>query len=144
MKNFSKPLGLLLLCLGGIAACNKDDDQSPSVTKTELLAGKSAKTWRPVASTKNGNDQFSSRAACDKDDNFIFRADQTFEANEGATKCNTSDLQVFNSGSWEFKSNETVLSIAGDDFSLLELSANTLRFKETDGSDSYEHTFTAQ
>ncbi len=49
-------------------------------------------------------DNFSSLKACKKDDRFVFRANGTYEVNEGPTKCSSSDPQILTSGTWTFTS----------------------------------------
>jgi hypothetical protein len=96
-------------------SCKKDND---SKSKTQLLTQKS---WLiSNAEERTGTEPWSQDAgwssspACEKDDVTVFKTNFTYETNEGATKCNTSDPQIINSGTWAFSDNETKLNLDGD------------------------------
>lgn len=131
-----------IACIVLISSCKKDDE--PKVSKTELLAGKTSKSWKQTAGKENGTDYFSSYSACDKDDLYIFSANKNFEFTEGASKCDPDDDQVLDSGTWEFKANETVIKAINLEANILELTSSTLRIRYVDGGDTYEDTYTAQ
>ncbi len=98
-----------IACIVLISSCKKDDE--PKISKTELLAGKTSKSWRQIAGKEDGEDYFSSYPTCYKDDLYVFNANKSFEWTEGATKCDPGDDQVIDTDTWTFKSNETVVSI---------------------------------
>jgi hypothetical protein len=135
-----------IACIVLISSCKKDDE--PSVSKTELLAGKTSKSWKQTAGKENGSDYFSDYDDCDKDDLYVFNANKNFEYNEGASKCDPNYTQVIDSGNWELETNDTVVKILGDEVdleaSIVELTNTTLRIKYTNDGDTYEDTFTAQ
>ncbi|MFN3379858.1 MAG: hypothetical protein ACK41O_10420 [Runella zeae] len=100
----------------GVLGCEttKGDDEDdpqpgPGVTKTELLAGTSTKSWRVEVAKVNGLNVLPYTLACAKDDNWVFNTNKTYERNEGATKCKPTDEQVYEKGSWEFNTAETEL-----------------------------------
>jgi hypothetical protein len=137
-----------IACLILISSCKKDDE--PKISKTELLAGKTSKSWKQTAGKENGSDYFSTWASCNKDDVYVFNANKNFELNEGASKCEPTHNQIADTGVWELKSNDSVLKIttASDiieiEASILELTATTLRIRYTNQGDVYEETYTAQ
>ena len=49
--------------------------------------------------------------ACEKDNRIIFRTNASYETNEGATKCSTTDPQILETGTWSFTQSETVLVV---------------------------------
>ena len=46
---------------------------------------------------------------CAKDDLYIFKSDKSYEINEGPSKCDDSDPQIQEVGTWGFSTNETLL-----------------------------------
>ena len=134
-----------------LSACKKD---AAPPSKTDLLT---TSQWKITAFTVDpaipvfdtqGNitgfttDMFPYMESCSKDDTFKFKSDNTVEFDEGALKCDTTAPQT-TSGTWSFKTNETILSIIEDgslqDYTLMELTESSLKMKysQTDGSDTY-------
>ena len=137
-----KKLSLLLLLAATIGGCKKDSETSPG--KADLLV---AKSWRISAQTSsfssssinNGavvvTDEYASSAACERDNFIKFSANKTLVADEGATRCSTSDPQT-QSGTWDFNSDQTKLSLLDPSqasiaipFDVVELSASTLHIR---------------
>lgn len=123
-------LGLVLMI--GFSSCSKDDgadDSSTPATKTDILTAhlwklKSAKVSPGVTDPILGitiDDFTAFMEACDRDDTFEFNADGTVIADEGATKCDSSDPQS-ESGNWSFQNDETsILIIVGTDSQALNI-----------------------
>ena len=137
-----------------LSSCKKSETAAPTpLTKTQLI---SAKSWKLTAVTVKKNndapvDEFLDYDACEKDDLYTYRANNTYEANEGATKCNPSANQIRATGTWAFTTNETKLSTTVGTFvniyDLVELTATTLKVRETsvDGATYIsDYTYTAQ
>ena len=131
-----------IACIVLISSCKKDDE--PKISKTELLAGTTSKSWIQIAGKENGSDEFSSLPTCYKDDILVFRTDKSYEWNEGATKCDPGDPQVYITGNWAFKSDETVIQLREGEARINELTATTLRITYVLDGDTYEQTFTAK
>jgi len=119
-------------------SCKKEAAKS----KTDLLT---QKTWMiQKLETKEGNnpweDDFPTWDACSKDDRYIFRANNTYEFNEGLTKCDPSDPQIFDSGNWALTNNETKLLIGSDEFTIVSLTETNLilSVQETAGGVAYQ------
>jgi hypothetical protein len=160
MKNFnliSRVLILNLLTLTVLLSACKKDDQVP--TKTELLT---KGVWKMTAYTvdpefaifdNNGNmtgttnDMFATMEDCEKDDTNKFNTDKTMVADEGATKCDSSNPQM-TSMVWSFNADETALNISDDGdaiiLSILELTDKVLKVKSTETyfSETYIATIT--
>jgi hypothetical protein len=96
------------LLIMGAVSCKKS---STKKSNTELLTQATWKLVKDESKTGTGAwvDNTAGYAACEKDDNLIFRANATMEINEGATKCAPSDPQIIATGTWAFATNETQL-----------------------------------
>ncbi len=117
-------LSIFTLFFFVLNSCKKEDAKS----KTDLLT---QKAWMiQKAESKEGNnpweDDFPNWDACSKDDRYIFRVNNTYEFNEGLTKCDPADPQVFDTGSWAFTNNETKLLIGSDEFTIVALTETNL------------------
>lgn len=142
---------LLGICILFVCSCSKDGD-GPGKSKTALL---SSAPWKISAHTispaldldgdgqADDTDIFATYEACDRDDLTSFSSNGTGVFSEGPTKCDPGDPSSFNF-TWEWKNNETVLSISGDDRKLAELSASTLKLSMAyeDGGTIYTETLT--
>ena len=137
-------------------SCKKDSETpKPAPTKTELLTGKdwviSAATISPGLPNPNGGspitDIYAQFAACDKDDFIRFDTPGAFKEDEGANKCSSSSTQT-RTGTWVFGSNETVITIAGNNLSnsgsltVADLSATTLKATQTEAFGGVNYTVT--
>jgi hypothetical protein len=69
---------------------------------------------------------------CELDDIYRFNSNKTFTVEEGATKCNTTDPQIKESGPWRFNAAETKLYLGTDSVEVIELTSSVLhlRFNE--------------
>ena len=115
MKNY-----LLLLAVAAsvsLASCGNDDDEVAK-SKTELLT---ANAWKTTSLTINPaydfdgdgvkeTDLLAGQLACNADDITVYKTDKTYTEEEGATKCDPADQQVYGNGTWAFNGDETVLS----------------------------------
>lgn len=113
----------ILLLTATLASCKKDKQ-----SKTELLTDKS---WKIIkAEVKSGSgpfvDFFQMEDDCTKDDLQTFFTNNTYQITEGATKCDSGDPDLIDSGSWALTENETMLSIDGEENTIEQLDKNTL------------------
>ncbi|HUC79631.1 MAG TPA: lipocalin family protein [Flavisolibacter sp.] len=116
-----------LVLFGALFSCKKKSDPEENLqVKTDYIT---ASAWvyenagidnnrdgtidLPISSLAPGMIQ-----ACQADNRLTFRKDNTATADEGPTKCNSTDQQstTFN---WSFADNETNLTISNNVFSLL-------------------------
>lgn len=109
------------------SACS-DDESAPS--KRPLLVGKQ---WTTIYTEMDGEDITDDREACEEDNTTTFFADGTFTDDIGSELCEESETDV--QGTWEFKANETIISIrpAGEsasDWKIEELTDSTLKISQ--------------
>ncbi|RDC66519.1 lipocalin-like domain-containing protein [Adhaeribacter pallidiroseus] len=149
MKNV-KLLPVLFIVLLTFNACDKDDDDSKTQTKAELIADKN---WVLTAYTSKENndpvvDEFVYYDACEKDDVLRFSKNGTYEVNEGATKCNSADPQVSENGTWSITDDTLALTEAGSSLTnnakINELSKSKLVISATQTyqNETYVETYT--
>ncbi len=142
----TKAFALLIVLIITFVGCKKN---SSNKSKTELLT---QKAWiQSNSEIKSGTSDWSIdpnwtyTPSCEKDDNVVLKADGTFEKNEGATKCNPSDSQVYITGVWSLLNDGNTLVETGrevgttgsaitDTYTIDKLDENTmiLSFSETD------------
>ena len=155
MKNY-----LLLLAVAAsfsLTSCGDDeDDVTPPKTKTELLT---ASGWKATSLTVSpaidfdmdgtpDSDLMQFVDACSKDDVTTFKADKTYTEDEGATKCNAGDPQVFTNGTWTFNADETAVTTTengatqSDTYNVAELTETTLKYVQTENIGGTTYTFT--
>lgn len=146
MKNYLVLFTVSIILLIG---CKKEESHTPS--KTVLLTNKG---WKLKAymqtriSDGSSQDAYAPMSDCYKDDIYTFKIDYTYEGSVGATKCNPAQPQVFQSGTWRFDSDETILErniTAGNNislvrFSVISITTNELKLQLNDGS--FIHTVT--
>lgn len=101
---------LLATVVLGFWGCSENVEPKP-LTYTQLLTGKESKAWKltTIQIIDNGNAPQSIGVNqvfdnCIADDVYVFYADaeKKFEAKEGATKCRSTDPDVYLEGSWSF------------------------------------------
>jgi hypothetical protein len=131
-------LSVVMVLFLFLNSCKKEDAK----TKTQLLT---QKEWvmKKLEQKEGSNpwvDEFLSFDACSKDDRYVFKANGTYEFNEGPTKCDPADPQVFDTGNWIFTNNETKLQIGTDEFTIDTLDENNLilSVQETVGGIAYQ------
>jgi hypothetical protein len=94
MKYFSLAILVLTVC-----ACGGDDDPQP--ISAELLTGSASKTWYLTDHELAGTADFEDQPVCIQDDRWVFYSAGTMEQNEGASKCDPADPQIYVNGTWE-------------------------------------------
>jgi hypothetical protein len=111
-------LSIALVLVLVLNACQKENAK----TKTELLTQKPwiIKKLELKEGSAPWEDLYFLLEPCSQDDRFIFYTNNTFEVNEGPTKCDPSDPQVFKTGDWYFTNNDTKLKLDVDEEYLIE------------------------
>ncbi len=144
-----------LLAVMLLALCLSCKEEAPAPTKMELLTGK---TWKWVAGSISpaydifgigvlvGEDYFSRAPQCWQDDLWVFSAENKFRHEEGATKCNVADPQVYIQGSWTFEPDGKAIKIAKDGsgesiWTINELTSTSLKITETYPEKGKTYTF---
>jgi hypothetical protein len=126
MKNQLYAL-LILITVVSFTSCDKDKDDPPAKTKTELLATGS---WKFSSATVSGFDVAGFIQACQKDNILTFQANGSGTVDEGVSKCNTNDPQT-NSFTWNFTSNESILHVSAVFFTGGSNDYNVISITET-------------
>jgi hypothetical protein len=174
MKNLRLPF-LLLAFVVAFNACKKKDDPAPP-TKTELLT---AKTWKRTGLTVDPRlpadttgtaflpaDLFayyataSVNGSCINDNTRKFDKAFKFTFEQGATKCDNRQDQVYASGTWSLSSDENTLALsyslpisstidlyedfglAATNYTISELTATSLKITYIIPTQSATYTFT--
>jgi len=121
------------------AACSKKNDPAP-LTPEQLIV--TPKGWVATAITVNPavqipdrppfTDFFALLDRCEKDDITFFTLDLKYKVDEGASKCDPSDPQIFDQGTWSFNPAKTIITLTstgGDPlaYTIAELSASTFK-----------------
>ncbi|MCB2409304.1 hypothetical protein [Hymenobacter lucidus] len=153
------PIAILALACA-FTSCKKDNEDVKPQSKSDLLT---AKSWRASAAVYtitsgtatnsidlyNGVDPNKNpyTPACTKDDFLKFNTDKSAVFDEGATRCSPSDPQS-SKGAWDFTSNESKLllsetstSSSGELYDIVELSATTLKIKQTETDNNVTETY---
>ncbi len=129
----------ILVCF---TACKKEAAKSQK--NVDLI---SKQNWTLTSlrwNTNNGPwvDGLSTVPACQKDNQTTFHSNYTYTLEEGPTKCNSSDPQIFDNGTWSFASNETKLVTSNNgylytsvDITLLDESNLQTIKRDTSGSE---------
>ena len=147
-----RKISLLLIITLTVSVLNCKKDENVPTSRKDLLSGK---TWIMTAETIspainiNGTlitDFFSQEASCTKDDIGKFNANGTYTLEEGQTKCNVNDPQVFETGTWTFNSDETVLVLTSSGIitnaKIQELTATKLVITEEETINGIKYTLT--
>jgi uncharacterized lipoprotein NlpE involved in copper resistance len=141
MKNaFFRALLLVGLLAGG-AACENTADPAP---QSELLSGSGSKTWKVISIKKDGSDRF--QGSCQADNLYIFHAGSSFEMDEGAKKCSTTDPQKL-AGTWSLSNSVITVKQGSRSFLQMDvkaLTASRLVVTNQVGGETVETTFQAQ
>lgn len=125
--------------------CKKDDGNLPNpLSREEMIAGKSSKSYKLTKQIFNGVDVTNDQDPCDRDDILKFKTNHTWEDHSGAIKCDPNDPDLIDSGEWHL--NKTQDSIYLDSTACYINSISTKAFTITvvgDG-DVEQLTLTAQ
>jgi len=153
--SFSLALALLPLFFISCKKDKKEDKPSPISARTEILT---ARPWKTIAigvnppiDTGSGppvSDIYATRAACEQDDLSRYKLDKTFTYEEGATKCDINDPDIYDVGTWEFNADETTLTekptlASAKTYDIIQLTADKMVLTTKEIKNSVEYTYTA-
>jgi len=120
-------LSIFTLSLFSITSCEKDKDDTPQKTKTELI---SQGSWKLQSATWNSLDALSFFDDCYDDNIITVNANGTGSIDESTDVCAPSNAGPF---TWSFQNNETEIDISatlipggGSTFTLVTLNETTL------------------
>lgn len=138
----------LVLLLAIMHGCREDEPiPTDAESQAMLLAGKkgASKTWKLVGGTAQEEDELPQSFVfqdCLLDNTFIFRNNsiQSYDNNEGASKCNSSDPEIIENGNWAFTANGKIVIVVANEinifsqsiFGRLSLPGNIVNFTETE------------
>jgi hypothetical protein len=122
-------VGMLFILI----ACKKDKSDSQRVdlisTGTWKLFGLTAQPGYDVDGDGYiDNNLYLFYDACEKDNIHTFRKNGEYQIDEGASKCDPADPQVYSSH-WEFRNGESEIMIDGDLGVIEELTSTSLRIR---------------
>ncbi len=143
-KIYFQAIIIFLAILPVFISCKKDADTvEPVKTNTELLTFGS---WKLTAATINSEnngitDMYAEMDNCAKDDIMTFKTNNTFVADEGATKCNTDDPQT-ELGTWIFSTDEKIITVDDDSYPIKTLSSTTFIIEWQELEDDLVYTYT--
>jgi len=137
-----------LLVIGTLflfVACKKDKSESARMdlitTGTWKLIGLTSQPGHDVDGDGNiDTDLYAFYDVCEKDNLYVFKRNGEYEINEGASKCDASDPQIYTSH-WQFSNGETEIIIDGDKGTIDELTSSTLRIRGGYQGETYTFTF---
>ena len=130
-------------------SCKKDEEPS----KKDLLCGKDwilkAETVSPAINFDGIliSDLYAQMDDCTKDDISKFNTNGTYTFEEGATKCDVNDPQVWDSGTWVFNSDETILVLTSPLYGtvnaeIIELTSSKIVISQESTIDGIKYTIT--
>jgi hypothetical protein len=134
-KNILKA-SLASLLLTSMVACKKDNDiKDNNMSKAALLSKaawvQTAQEFKTGAGNYTADPEFADAETCEKDNLTVFKANKTYEENEGASKCDASDPTIVETGTWDLVANETELRFVTDagsyEATIERLDGNTLQ-----------------
>lgn len=145
MKKIGTLMSVLAsLCL--VLSCSKKDDP---VASSDVLIN--SKGWKITSQTvspqiQGTSDYFSLTPDCVKDDILKFQSNGTYTEDEGATKCDASDPQTVDQGTWALSSDKKSLTITTDNqpevITLTTLTATKIVGTNTQVRSGTTYTFT--
>lgn len=145
---------LLTLAIFTFSACEKGGDVVDPPSNTELIADG---PWELIAQmvdppvTVNGtpvSNEYAQLTDCLKDNIVDFTETGSFTVDEGATKCDATDPDLFNSGSWSFSDSETIITLDGasgtEIYNVVSISRSQLVLSQTftDNNLNFTRTYT--
>ncbi len=145
---------LITLALFTFSACEKGGDVVDPPSNTELIADG---PWELIGQmvdppvTVNGtpvSNEFAQLDECVKDNILDFTETGSFTIDEGVTKCDSTNAQLFNYGTWSFSDAETKITLDGNgtnnEFNVVSIDRDKLIISEifTDNNLTFTRTFT--
>lgn len=128
MKRMIRIACIVCISMIFVTSCKKDDK-----SRMELITSGNWKLVSDQEKVGNGTWQeyIQGYAACELDNYMKFSNNNTFEYNEGPTKCDPLDDQSI-TAPWAFENGETSLNILGEVLIIEELTGSTLTVTYSD------------
>ncbi|GHN01667.1 hypothetical protein WSM22_31560 [Cytophagales bacterium WSM2-2] len=124
----------LVVALGALVSCSKKNE-TPIPSKESLLVLNNG--WRLTSVTISPGiggvtDYYNTvLEACERDNIMLFDPHGTYTVDEGATKCDPSDPQTADHGTWTFNASKTVITQISADVSALPVALNIVSLSAT-------------
>jgi hypothetical protein len=126
-----KKLLLLAAVALSLSACKKDEDKTPSISRTDLLVDKDWILKDQIETFGSTTTSVYSKVDACAQDNFLrFTKPNLVVRNEGTLKCNTTDPQVKN-GTWAFSGDDAKLTIDSEAYNVTELTDGSMKLSAT-------------
>lgn len=137
-----------------LTSCDKDDDEEPAPTRSELLV---AKQWKmtvlnvePALDIDGNGTQENNLipyvGACTLDDFWAFQSSGNYTSEEGASKCDPNDPQIIESGQWLWNSDQSrlVMNANSETFEarVVSISSGQMIWEYTLVNNGVTYTFT--
>ncbi len=139
-----KILAFSLLLITAVS-CSKSDSPAPVAPKSKTIL-LTQNSWKVLSVGLDANKDGTAESdvtvlvqACKLDNVYTFKTDGTGSADEGTTKCNSTDPQSV-AFTWVFKSSETILS---GNFGLINGDATIISMDDTKLVVGYDDTSTS-
>ncbi|MDJ1469837.1 lipocalin family protein [Cytophagaceae bacterium DM2B3-1] len=97
---------LIVAVILSLPACKGSGDEPK-----DYNAMISKSPWKIISATLDGKDEFSDLNECYKDDLFRYQSGGSYSLEEGTTKCNTNDPQIFSEGTWSYDPDTKLLTM---------------------------------
>ena len=124
---------------------NNNNNNNNNQSKETLLTNGSQKDWQVTKLVIGGVDMTGTfLEACNLDDLYRYKKGGTYEVWEGASKCNSSDPDMVDDGTWAFATNETQIVVDGEAMTIAELTSTTLRVTGDFAGNPAEVTYKAK
>lgn len=142
-----------LIWLTGLSGCSEEVEPKPA-TYAQLLTGRESKAWRltgiQLIEGEGAPVSFNIPSDCVYDDLYVFyaNADNAYEIQEGASKCNPDDPDVFFEGDWALVNATATLSFVFPilfaqtvPYTIISLTATTLTVEYYFSEDDFRYRF---
>lgn len=132
MRKLTRLAAFALAATAAFTACKKDEDSS-SVSGADRKSTLVGNQWLVTKLMVNGADSTSTLQACERDNVWSFANANTFSVAEGATKCDASDPDQYDAGTYVFTSDYDSVTVTSPAFTFgLPFKANVVNFNKSD------------
>ena len=116
MKNLVSKISILLISIIILGACSQDEptlieEEIITTTQTDIIIGK----WKIIKleDIEAGvtTDVTDEEDLCFRDNILEFKVDMTYQITEGATKCDTSDPNIYEEGTFRLTNDDNTLEL---------------------------------
>ena len=142
---------LFIAIVFALLSCQKEKDEKPiqDEFKTPILTEKAWKIVRAESKSKIDDPWYVDSQwwpDCVKDDQLLFKINNSYTHSNGAEKCDPMDPDIFDEARWKFLDNETRIEMDGDTLNIETLNHQQFIMwaSETIGSNTYYSRYTLE